>query len=849
MNASPDTAALLAHVGWVRGLARELVADAAEAEDVAQDALVSALEHPPREPGAWPAYLRALLRNAFLQRRRSGERRAVRERAGARAEALPSAADSVERLAVHREVVAAVEALDEPYRQTVLLRYFDELPPREIAARLSVPVKTVNTRLHRAHALLRQRLDDGRGGDRRAWALALAALVRPEPSPVFPRLALGSLGLVVAVAIGFWVVRAVPRSDPLATRTDGAGFSEATVPSEGLDSAASSGSRETIEAPERRVEMRGRVRTAAGEGIAGAEVDVRFRPADGMGLRLGAFGAAAEEIGRVRSGADGRFALTVPEGRSFDVRVRAEGYGVLHRPLVAGDGELDLVLAKAGTLAFEVRDPRGTPVEGAAIELCPFGVPEPVREPWIAGRADATGRWTSTEVPPGVYSPSIRGPNGPPLQLLNVAARSGEVVEREVRLPYGSVIEGSVRAAGTDSRSFEATGKLQGPDGAPIAGAWVGAYAEREGMQGERDWVEARSDHDGSFTLAALRPDLPHALLVRSPGSATTIACLPDPGTGAQVDLGRVRIEAGGGIEGRVRRDDGSPAAGAIVVARRMDGPASAGIAESSPTTVVVQISRQGESEPAPVAEDRTVPACLLETFAIAGDDGRFALRDLARGRYRVQARIGWLRSQRREIDLAAGAKEIDLSFEIARGLSIDGSIVDDEGRPLPGAWALLIRDGEHLETRSEVADEEGRFRMEGLQDGRFRIDAGYQSSSASGDREHPYASTKVLDVVPPRSGVVIRLPRTIRVEGRVVDAAGKPLAHAIVNVRDQEGRSLQAISDAGGRFRVEVVPAAVLDLEGSCPEPGADAQGSRRLEGKLTGVAAVSGEIVLRLE
>ena len=67
-------------------------------------------------------------------------------------------------------VVDAVGALEEPYRNTVLLRYYEGLWPRAIAAQLGVPVKTINTRLHRAHLQLREILDrerrrDGDGDD------------------------------------------------------------------------------------------------------------------------------------------------------------------------------------------------------------------------------------------------------------------------------------------------------------------------------------------------------------------------------------------------------------------------------------------------------------------------------------------------------------------------------------------------------------------------------------------------------------------------------------------------------------------------------------------------------------
>ena len=50
-----------------------------------------------------------------------------------------------------------VLALPEPYRGTVLLRYYEEASLREIAERQAAPLETVRTRLRRAHALLRDR--------------------------------------------------------------------------------------------------------------------------------------------------------------------------------------------------------------------------------------------------------------------------------------------------------------------------------------------------------------------------------------------------------------------------------------------------------------------------------------------------------------------------------------------------------------------------------------------------------------------------------------------------------------------------------------------------------------------
>jgi len=159
----------------VRALARGLVVDEALADDLAQDAWVAALQR--AEPiVAWRAWCAAVVRRRLNERRREESARAARERHGARGEALPSTVEMVERAATHQSLVEAVLALEEPYRTTVLWRYFEDLSPRALAQRGGIPVATVHTRLARARERLRSRLDREHGGDRTAWLSALVPL-------------------------------------------------------------------------------------------------------------------------------------------------------------------------------------------------------------------------------------------------------------------------------------------------------------------------------------------------------------------------------------------------------------------------------------------------------------------------------------------------------------------------------------------------------------------------------------------------------------------------------------------------------------------------------------------------
>jgi len=115
----------------------------------------------------------------------------VREARAAQGEALPSAADTVARTEILRRVVDAVHALDEPYRTVLLLRFLDELSPREIARLEAVPVETVRTQVRRGLERVRAQLAAGSKeatGDESAWLAALLPFTpRPTVGTPLPR--------------------------------------------------------------------------------------------------------------------------------------------------------------------------------------------------------------------------------------------------------------------------------------------------------------------------------------------------------------------------------------------------------------------------------------------------------------------------------------------------------------------------------------------------------------------------------------------------------------------------------------------------------------------------------------
>lgn len=172
---------LVAHAGFVRSLAFHLLRNDADADDAAQETLARAIARPPARTGPIGPWLTGVLRNVVRRGARDAARRERRETRVAVLERSASAEDFAAREQILRTVGSAVLALDEPQRAVVLLRHYEGLPPRDIAARLGVPVETVKSRLKRAHERLREALDEGRRGNVEGWRSSLAFLIGTDP--------------------------------------------------------------------------------------------------------------------------------------------------------------------------------------------------------------------------------------------------------------------------------------------------------------------------------------------------------------------------------------------------------------------------------------------------------------------------------------------------------------------------------------------------------------------------------------------------------------------------------------------------------------------------------------------
>jgi RNA polymerase sigma factor (sigma-70 family) len=130
----------------------------AVAEELAQDALAKACRDWGKvrrlgAPGAWTHRVAINLANSYF-RRAAVERRAKRRLQGER----PSNTDPEVDPAVAEAIRGAVSSLPRRQRTAVILRYYVDLPVREVAAAMECPEGTVKTLTSKAIASLRQNL-------------------------------------------------------------------------------------------------------------------------------------------------------------------------------------------------------------------------------------------------------------------------------------------------------------------------------------------------------------------------------------------------------------------------------------------------------------------------------------------------------------------------------------------------------------------------------------------------------------------------------------------------------------------------------------------------------------------
>ncbi len=542
--------------------------------------------------------------------------------------------------------------------------------------------------------------------------------------------------------------------------------------------------------------------------------------------------------------AEGRFRLEGIGRAPVRLSARARGFGRAERSGVRAGASVELFLFPGATLAGAVRDDGGRPVKGATVRA----VGDTSWNAPPTERTDERGEFELAVFPPGEYT---------------VVAREGG------RAPgIASVVvepEGEATVSLTVSDGGYATGRIVDAAGRPLAGrVRLEVFDDRGLPDFASDGVAAEAKADGTFALGPL-PLGALGIGVSAPRHASRRVEAQVNARGRTVDVGDITLDPGLAIRGRVRDREGGAIADATVRALRQE-PGEAGEAEATsgpdgrfdlgglrpgrhqvsasapghatafataeaggePVDVVLDVGgkvtgRVVDAEGSPVEEARVTaqaddrargPGGYHSARADEGD-GRFLLPDVAPGAYDLGVQAsGRGEAARSGVRVASGRTTDVGTIALARGGTVQGVVVDTEGRGIPGATVHADRDANRRTSQLETqTGSTGAFELSGVPIGPVHVVARHPSYAIS--------SPVVAEVDPERETPPVRivLARGGRIEGRALHRDGRPFAggrvHAWPLDRRASGGGWEAAPlDGDGSIVMEHVPAGRMKVD-----------------------------------
>ncbi len=773
MDTTPrDLDALLAHSGWAKALARNLVRDPDRADDLVQRAWLAAMRRPPSDGTPPRRWLATVLRNFVRQDARESSRREQREHAVARSERAAGTDPVDDAAALQVRLITAVRELPEPYRSAVWARYYDGLAPREIAARDGVSVDTVKTQLARGLDLLRKRFDREHGGDRSAWMAAFVPFAAPE---LISTATIGAvlMGAKVKAAVAAAVVCSavtwftVTRDDVEPTSTLAASTAiESELESEPerespLAVASERGAR-TPNASTAAVEDFEESNVPAPE-VRGRVLDLEGRPVEGLEI-----GPARQNLSsNDRSAADGSFSI-LREFAGHALEATGPGWATVwvdRIPQIGSNRRVTILVARAGQMSGSVLDDEARPVEDAVIEVrfdekllrTLGGLLD--ADPHRLGYStvsDAEGRFDLGLVPivAGTIHADVDGRATRPVSIPH-AAQDDLVLALDPPDVGDIVVRGTV-GSGPDH--------LVNPDHR-VSGAHVRIGAATQ-----------RTDRDGAFRLVVRPTDvradgMPIELMAVSENQCPTKVAFPSRGELAyraatetfDIVLGDDPLI----ITGRVVDADGNPMVGARLRA-------------NEDWFGTVSVGKPGQ----PARHDRTVEAILRGDRGpdvASGSDGLFTLYGLQARDYRIVISSREPLAMNVIEHVPAGTNDLLVVLD-TRGprKRVAGRVVDGAGRAVAGSKVTAEVDlgfeNSPLTSSATTTDALGAFELNGLRGRIVKVLASFDASVAAIGVKHD----TVLDDV----RIVVPRPRAVQ-----VDITSKPDLATDFRIHNARGR------------------------------------------------------------
>ena len=467
-------------------------------------------------------------------------------------------------------------------------------------------------------------------------------------------------------------------------------------------------------------------RLPGGAGISGTVRDTSGVPVPGVRVTLVGVRTPDGGYERVRNGprtetdGEGRYVLTDLRTEVYRLLLFSErfgSYGEL-KNVASGRQDADVVLGLKSGVSGRITDLLGIPLPGA--QVCDRWCHKP------AVTADSSGYYRLE----GFRFDSI------------VVEAKGYVTKRvEVRPEYGRVMEGiDVRL---EPGGVSISGVVQDAHGVSVIDAEVKIYSDPRSIGGNQFDVVVREE-GGRFWIEGLTDD-PYDLVVRARGFAPAYVSSV---TGGGQDL-RIVLDEGGAIEGIVR-------------------------ARSSEEAGVQDLSGL-------LVEARHVTKSFPRSNARTDGEGRYRIGHLCPGTYRIRVVPGesnvvgrhWVSNAEPVVSVKQGEVVSDVDLLLTLGSSVSGRIVyRDAHTPAARIRVGLIGRGD---IRAST-DEEGRYRFEGVAQGRYIL-----RSYARGYVESPYASRVEVQQGRSAEDLDLELVRAGTLIVRVADKEGQPVWDAAV--------------------------------------------------------------------
>ena len=812
------TTEVLAELGWLRDLAQQL-AGQGEADDLVQDVAVAALAAPPG-PFARPrAWLATVLRNIAASGARKRRARSQHEAAAARAEGTAGTDELVQRAERQRELVDSVLRLDAPFRDVVLQRFFDGLPPRAIAARAGVPVATIHSRLQRALRRLRAELE-ARYGRGEQWLAAFAPLLdAPAAAGAAATVGTaGTVGVILMQAKTVVVAAALFCGAAALYFVSGGGATDSKAPvsaaareGPGGRSGASSPASAAAAAPLERRDA-GQAPEAEATGAAEAAVEVAGTVFDAVGMRCAGVPIALRGAQGTLATSDvgGKFTVRVPPSRCTLVAAGERFVTVLGGAWSPRSSlEPALVVAPALRLQGRIIGGDGAPIAQAKLVLdlpADFGTRFPAaldlgQELRVATTTDSYGAFALTAVP------------AVPGATLFVSALGFRPAS--VPLPTGDDLGMSVTLQPYRATAGALAGHVVDAGGAPCPGARVAL-----GL------TSVVSDSDGAFAISLQRAGSPGELVAAKAG-ALPARLLPRHGDGTSVEhwpnplvlrLGQPPLA----ISGRVVTEDGQPVAGAEVWVANPEPFGLGGIVPLQLEYLLAggALPRGAEREPQHADDPLSTGSVTVNSgnpglptasfwYAVADAQGVFTVHGLLPHDYVLKATDPKTNVQTERDAVAAGSTGVELV--VARTAEhvwpvLRGTVRSLQGTPIAGVEVRLVSLSFAMSARVPGGRYEGhaiRYRKEVRTgaDGTFALQDVARAGTSlhvSGDAVIPANVPLGRDIDP--LTVVASVEARCHVEVLLADASE---ADAI-SARDAEGTGVDLVVIRGGANRYE---------------------------------------------